>query len=240
MMLCKPRTATGRYPRGEETKQRIIDVAIDIFGRQGFAGTSTRDIAACAKVNTPAIHYYFGGKLGLYNACIDRLTDGVWRRISPAVLACQASVDAGASLDGLVASLGEVQNSLIDSFFADREGQAIRRLLAWEDAENGENTSEAFMKDRIGTPLFQTFQKVVERVAAAPMRRIDLELHALSLMGLSMIFHFNQTKVMDMLDRPALDDTLIATLKAVARQQLSYALAGLAGSGHDLPAGGSA
>lgn len=228
MISIKARTATGRYPRGEETKQRIIDSAIEIFGRQGFAGTSTRDIAAAAKVNTPAIQYYFCGKLGLYNACIDHLTKRVWHRIAPAVGACQEQVEHGAPLDMLLASLGEVQDSLIDSFFSDHEGAAIRRLLAWEDAENDANSSEKYLKIRIGLPIFETFQKVVERIAPKPMRQIETEMHALSLMGLSMIFHFNQSRVMHMLNWSTLEGDLLKTLKAVAHKQLAFALAGLA------------
>ncbi len=226
-MTVAPSKTTRRYPRGEETKQRVIDAAIVIFGRQGFAGTSTRDIAAAADVNTPAIQYYFGGKLGLYQASIDQLTNMVSHRIAPAVRACHTIIAAGASLDGVVAALSEVQNSLIDSFFADCEGDAIRKLLAWEDAENGENISECFMKDRIGLPIFETFQQAVKHIVAAPMHQTEMEMHALSLMGLSMIFHFNQSRVLDMLNWSTLDAGLLATLKAVAHKQLGYALVGL-------------
>ncbi len=226
-MFTKSRTVTGRYPRGEETKQRIICSAIEIFGRQGFAGTSTRDIAAAARVNTPAIQYYFCGKFGLYNACIDQLTDNVCRRITPAVTACQASIDAAAPLEELIAVLNEVQSCLIDSFFSDDEGHAIRRLLAWEEAENEECPSEQFMKQRIGLPIFETFQKAVARVAAPPLRQIEVEMHALSLMGLSMIFHFNQSRVMDMMNWSMIDDDLLVVLKTVSHKQLAFALIGL-------------
>lgn len=222
------RAITRRYPRGEETKQRVIDAAIVIFGHQGFAGTSTRDIAAAADVNTPAIQYYFGGKLGLYKTSIDQLTNMVSRRIAPAVGACQATIAAGASLDQVVVALSEVQNCLIDSFFTGPEGDAIRRLLAWEDAENGENTSEHYMKDRIGLPIFETFRKAVEHIVKTPLQRTEMEMHALSMMGVSMIFHFNQSRVLDMLNWSMLDADLLATLKIVAHKQLSYALFGLA------------
>jgi AcrR family transcriptional regulator len=226
-MATKARTAAGRYPRGEETKRRVIDAAVDIFGRQGFAGTSTRDIASAAAVNTPAIQYYFGGKMGLYNACVDHLTGKVWLRISPAVQVCQSTVAAGAPLHRIISVLSEVQSQLIDAFFSDDEGASIRRLLAWEDAENDEKTSEDLMKTRIGLPIFQTFRMAVERVAATSMQPIEVEMHALSLMGVSMIFHFNQSRVMDMLDWPTLDDGLLLSLKAVAKKQLAYAMIGL-------------
>ena len=220
------RTLPGRYPRGEETKQRIIAAAIEIFGRHGYAGTSTRDIATAAAVNTPALQYYFDGKLGLYKACVEQLTGLVSERIAPAVQQCQAVVDGGGTLDAIVAALGDVQCCLIDSFFADYEGSAIRRLLAWEDAENDGGASDSFMKDRVGLPIFATFQTAIERVAATPMTRTEVEMHALAMMGISIIFHFNQCRAIDMLDW-TLDDTLVATLKDVAKRQLRYAMIGL-------------
>lgn len=224
---AKPRTATGRYPRGEETKQRIIAVAIDMFGRQGFAGTSTRDIAAAAAVNTPAIQYYFDGKLGLYNACIDQLSGNVSQQIEPALVACRAAVAANASLDDVIACLGKVQDRLLESFFVDEEGAAIRRILAWEDAADEAPMSEELMRDRLGMPLVETFRQAIARVAGDRLRPVEIDMHALALMGLSMFFHFNQCRIMDMLDW-TVDDDFLTTLKGVAHTQLRYALLGLA------------
>lgn len=81
-----------------------------MFGRKGFAGTSTRDIATTAIVNTPAIQYYFDGKVGLYNACIDHLTGRVSERTAPAVAACRVVMNAGAALDDIIGSLGNLQS----------------------------------------------------------------------------------------------------------------------------------
>ncbi|MDH5539678.1 MAG: TetR family transcriptional regulator, partial [Rhizobacter sp.] len=39
-----------------------------MFSQQGFAQTSTREIAEAAQVNVAAISYYFGDKAGLYRA----------------------------------------------------------------------------------------------------------------------------------------------------------------------------
>ena len=32
------RTSAGGYARGDETRQRIIEAAIELFGERGFAG----------------------------------------------------------------------------------------------------------------------------------------------------------------------------------------------------------
>jgi AcrR family transcriptional regulator len=63
------RTATDGYRKGEETRTRILDVALAAFGNSGFASVTTRQIAKEAGVNLPALTYYFGNKRGLYLAC---------------------------------------------------------------------------------------------------------------------------------------------------------------------------
>ncbi|KQS03596.1 hypothetical protein ASG11_04465 [Sphingomonas sp. Leaf357] len=224
--MKKPRTTSGRYPRGEETKQRIIATAIDIFGRQGFVGTSTRDIAAAAGVNTPAIQYYFDSKLGLYKGCMDQLSARVWQALEPAVTRCGAVVAGNPPLEDIITCIGDVQNSLLDTFFVGDDGNAIRRLLAWEDAENEASISDQMMRDRIAMPLIETFRIAIDRVTKGELKPVDVDMHAMALMGVSMFFHFNQSRVMDMLNWTANDDFL-DRLKVVAQAQLRYALVGL-------------
>ncbi|MEA2815035.1 MAG: TetR/AcrR family transcriptional regulator, regulator of cefoperazone and chloramphenicol, partial [Rhodospirillaceae bacterium] len=60
--------------RGEDTRRRILETALDLFAAQGYEGASTRQIAEGAGVNLPAIQYYFGNKEGLYRAIIDDIT----------------------------------------------------------------------------------------------------------------------------------------------------------------------
>lgn len=53
-------------PLNSETKERIISSATKLFSKNGFDGTSVRDIAAHAKVNLAAINYHFANKENLY------------------------------------------------------------------------------------------------------------------------------------------------------------------------------
>ena len=63
------------------TRQRILDAATHCFAAQGRAGVSIRFIAAEAGVNSALISHYFGGKDGLYNACLQEVYGalGDWR-----------------------------------------------------------------------------------------------------------------------------------------------------------------
>ncbi|MBW0158154.1 CerR family C-terminal domain-containing protein [Sedimentimonas flavescens] len=56
-------------PRPDGTALALIEAGVALFGRQGFAATSTREIAAKAGANVASIAYYFGSKNGLREAC---------------------------------------------------------------------------------------------------------------------------------------------------------------------------
>jgi TetR/AcrR family transcriptional regulator, regulator of cefoperazone and chloramphenicol sensitivity len=51
-----------------DARSRLLQTAIRLFAHQGFAKTSTRELAEAAQVNVAAISYYFGDKAGLYRA----------------------------------------------------------------------------------------------------------------------------------------------------------------------------
>lgn len=49
-----------------ETKQRIVDTAIELFSQNGYRGTTVASICESAKVNLAAVNYHFHSKLELY------------------------------------------------------------------------------------------------------------------------------------------------------------------------------
>jgi TetR/AcrR family transcriptional regulator, regulator of cefoperazone and chloramphenicol sensitivity len=67
----------GRTSDGSGTRLKLLSAAIDLFGRQGFYGTSIRQIARLAKANIAAIAYHFGGKEELYRACLEDIVRSV-------------------------------------------------------------------------------------------------------------------------------------------------------------------
>ncbi len=45
----------GSHQRGEDTRGRILEAALELFAASGFEGASTRTLAERAGVNLPAI-----------------------------------------------------------------------------------------------------------------------------------------------------------------------------------------
>lgn len=58
-------------PTDGDAPSRIIIAATALFARQGYDGTSTKDICEAAGVNIAAIHYHFGSKEDLYRHIIE-------------------------------------------------------------------------------------------------------------------------------------------------------------------------
>ena len=49
---------------GAQSRERLLLAAMRLFAEQGFATTSTREIALAAGTNIASISYYFGDKAG--------------------------------------------------------------------------------------------------------------------------------------------------------------------------------
>jgi len=60
-----------------DRRRQLIEVALDVFSRHGFNGTTTREIAAAAGVNNALIFHHFPSKDALYTAVLNsRLESG--------------------------------------------------------------------------------------------------------------------------------------------------------------------
>lgn len=64
------------------TKARILKAAEDTFAREGFKGTTTRDIVEAADVNIALLHYHWGSKEELWNAVHHHLMSQLYEEVS--------------------------------------------------------------------------------------------------------------------------------------------------------------
>jgi cytochrome P450 family 142 subfamily A polypeptide 1 len=73
--------ATSKAPRnpvahprrkGEQTAERILDAAEDLFAARGYAGTTMRDVSAAVGLRTPSLYNHFSSKDALYSAVLER------------------------------------------------------------------------------------------------------------------------------------------------------------------------
>jgi AcrR family transcriptional regulator len=69
MPQAASRSDAARTPH---TRQQLLDAAEELFGEQGYAATSLRQLTRTAGTNLAAVNYHFGGKEGLCKAVLAR------------------------------------------------------------------------------------------------------------------------------------------------------------------------
>lgn len=62
--------ADQRRVRGDVRRKRILSTAVDVFGEQGYRGTSVREIARRVGISDAGLLHHFGTKTGLLAATI--------------------------------------------------------------------------------------------------------------------------------------------------------------------------
>jgi AcrR family transcriptional regulator len=64
------RRSAPRVPPSQETQDRILDAAEQLFAERGIDAVSVRSVLAAAGVNVSLAHYHFGGRDGLIEALL--------------------------------------------------------------------------------------------------------------------------------------------------------------------------
>ena len=82
--LLKVNTFTcvkAKTTKGEDTRKRIVDQALELFETRGYPETTLRDIADAAGISIGLTYRYFGRKEELALVLYERLSEEVARRV---------------------------------------------------------------------------------------------------------------------------------------------------------------
>ncbi|MBA2920582.1 TetR family transcriptional regulator [Sphingomonas sp. MAH-20] len=88
--------------QSQETRDRLLDAAEELFARHGLYGVTVRNVAQHAEVDTALIHYYFGTKRGMFDAVFDRRTQGVNQTRMAAMDAYEAASAGNITVEGAI------------------------------------------------------------------------------------------------------------------------------------------
>ncbi len=96
----------------EPKPARIMAAGLHLFARQGYAGTSVRDIVDAADVTNPMLYYYFDNKQGLFTALLEHLFDSIAADVTQ-ILERPRSIDD--TLDAIAAAYFEACHDFPDA-----------------------------------------------------------------------------------------------------------------------------
>lgn len=72
-MMAALASALGATANGDDVRVRVLDAAEHLFAERGYAGATTRMIAAQAGIQKRMLFYYYPNKDALYRAVLERI-----------------------------------------------------------------------------------------------------------------------------------------------------------------------
>ena len=168
-------TAPARL-RAADRREQILDVATGLFARQGFKGTTTKEIAAKAGVTEALIFRHFPSKEDLYWAVIEaKIQDNSPRERMQARLAAQGT-DAEI-LCGLAVDILERRS----------KDQTLSRLLLYSALEN-HTLSHRFFRAFVSGYYGVLAEYIERRARDGTFRPVDPVVAARGFLGM-IIYH---------------------------------------------------
>jgi AcrR family transcriptional regulator len=214
----------GTHHKGEDTARRILEAAVEVFAEEGYDGASTRSLADRAKVNLPAIQYYFGSKEGLYRAAIGEIVSLVETHLAPAAAVVVTALEGKRDPEKLFAALYQ----LLDAFTAlvtSRDATASRSRFITRAEIEGKPALDLLHESvtRLGIrPCAEVVAKLLRRDADDQ----EILVRTLAILGQIFVFHSkcnNKSARQDM-DWDQLDEPKVRMIQSIVREQTTAIL----------------
>ncbi|CAN5382752.1 CerR family C-terminal domain-containing protein [soil metagenome] len=209
----------ARRDRGAETRAQLIEAGLDVFGRLGFEGASTREIARAAKANLAAIVYHFGGKDGLHRAFAEHVAQSIMQRIGP-TLAVVADPAAAASPTAARAMLIRLIENFVEVILGAAEAERWARFIVREQMQP--------------TASFDVIYRFLGGAATVATRLVEaalgkaedetIRVRVFTLLGQVLVFRVAQALVMRRMEWRQIGDRERGLIRAVVIGQVNHIL----------------
>ena len=159
------------------TKARILATAEEVFAAKGFAGASTREIAAQAQVNISSLHYHWDSKDTLYFAVFQNIYDRILDLVRRSIPAQLDDPKTGRSV------VEEAMGALFD-FFADHP--TVPKLLVRRLLENEADHPD--IERDILVPAWKVFGGWTQEFGGRKLKDTDSQLFMITIHSVVLLF----------------------------------------------------
>ena len=214
--------AGGGYARGEHTRRRLLEAAIELFAELGYARASTRAIARRAGVSLPALQYYFGGKEGLHRACAEYITEDVRSRLGPAAERVRAAL---ARRELTRTDLLELLRAVLEPFL---EAVAAERPESWAlffaRAEEEQTVAFDAIYQQIASRLLEIVKEIIARILGRSAQSPEIAIRAVFTIGQLTLVRRARPIMLRALGWPDFNGERLQMLKEVLWQGIAASL----------------
>jgi TetR/AcrR family transcriptional regulator len=205
----------GRAHDAEGTREAILNAAEEVFAEHGFDGARIDAIAEVAGYNKSLIFHYYGDKLGLYAAVLQRI-DRQMAEIQTKILGPLLEHESFASdAETFRTFLGTVVQLLFDMLLTNPR---MARMLAWEAAEGWQTYRQA--ASLLQTEDVGLLRRILRQAKEAGLIRAEIDpVVVFSLVYTTCLSYFNAVPLFQMVF--AREDLLAQETLMQARQLVS-------------------
>lgn len=198
---------------GAGAQERLLEAAMDIFGRDGYEAATTRTIAREAGVNIAAIPYYYNGKEGLYLAVIAHIVELIEGQVAEKVQEI-----AGLSFDGDVGkarALGELETLLekvINFMLGSPQGTRVARIILREQMYP--TAAYDLIFNGFMAPMLNALATLIMVLTEDPSER-SAKIRAMAIMGQVMAFRIARETIVRSLDLEGYSSSELAEIRSI-------------------------
>jgi AcrR family transcriptional regulator len=178
--------ANGGYRKGEDTRERILNVALKAFGEASFVAVTTRQIAEAAGVSLPVLQYYFGNKEGLYRACAEAVVDRYRRFTTGAAAAARAALKEDCASEIARGHLKSLIRALAGLLIGSREVEGWSHFVTRELRDPG--PAFEILYESLWRPGLELTARLIHRILGSSERDTAARIQALLLISSLLAF----------------------------------------------------
>ena len=174
-------TSTTHRLSSVDRRRQLIEAAMDLFSRKGFAGTTTKEIALAAGVSEAIIFRHFATKRDLYTAIIEH---NIHSSGSKQALAGMESCMKRHDDEGLFRAIAK------ETIGCHRKDARFEKLMMHASLEGHELAT--IYRREFGLPIFASLRAYLDRrQRSGALRRIDAGAMIVAIAGMANYYALN-------------------------------------------------
>ncbi len=202
---------------------RLLDTAVDHFGRGGIDGASTRAIAAAAGMAMSSITYHYGSKQGLYLAAARHIADQIGKRMAPALAASQTRSRGGEGPGAASAAFLVVIDRFAEMMMHP-ESSGWARFIVREQID----PTEAFdvLYGGVMGPLLDHLSALIVRIGGGRFDSAEARLKTLAIIGPALVLRVARATLLRATGWTDIDTAGAAAIRDIIRTHTETILTG--------------
>lgn len=207
--------------KDQSARDRLLDAALDVFGRYGYESATTRMIAAQAGTNVASIPYYFNNKEGLYTAMVEKIVSSFQSGMQPLNQEILQKMAASPTQEEACALIEKMLNAIITFMLGNGEIVRFARIILREHLYP--STAYELIFTGFMEPMNSSLAALL-RICQPDLDERKARLTGVTMIGQILVFRIAREALVRKFDMEGYSDTEILEIREIILQNCRAAL----------------